>query len=70
MFPRAMNHKEKTVLADIKELGFAYELKFIQSARTAGYVANIPLLKETWSLDSPLTSKRIEVLQNKLKFNK
>ena len=56
MFPRAMNNKEKSMLATIKEYGFAYELKFHQSPYSNGdYMANIPILKETWCLNSPLS---------------
>ena len=58
MFPRAMNNIEKSMLSTIKEYGFAYELKFDNSRFSGGYVADIPLLKETWCLNSPLTEKR------------
>ena len=67
MFPRAMNNKEKKMLATIKEYGFAYELKFRQSPYSDdGYVANIPILKETWCLNSPLSEKHKENIKKKL----
>lgn len=60
MFPRAMNNKEKAMLAIIKEYRLAYELKFMRFPYGDGYYANIPILKETWCLNSPLTDKHRE----------
>ena len=63
-FPRALNNKEKALLATIKEYGFAYELKFISSQYgDGGYYANIPILKETWCLSSPLSKKHREHIE-------
>ena len=62
MFPRAMNNKEKSMLATIKEYGFAYELKFNHSPYGGGYMANIPILTETWCMNSVLSEKHKEVL--------
>ncbi len=45
-----MNQKEKSMLSLIKEYGFSYELKFKNS-----FYANIPILKETWCLNSELS---------------
>jgi len=64
MFPRAMNNKEKSMLATIKEYGFAYELKFNYSPYSGGYIANIPILKETWCMKSPLSEKHKENIKN------
>lgn len=66
MFPRAMNNKEKSMLATIKEYGFAYELKFNKSPFSGGYVANIPILKETWCLNSPLSEQHKVNIKNYL----
>ena len=66
MFPRAMNNKEKSMLATIKEYGFAYELKFNHSPYGGGYMANIPILKETWCMNSPLSDKHRENIKNYL----
>ncbi len=52
MFPRAMNNIEKANLKQIKEAGVAYELKYDHSRWSGGYVANIPSIKETHSLNS------------------
>ena len=60
-FPRSLNNKEKAMMTVIKEFGFAYELKFINShSGGGGYHANIPILKETWCLSSPLPKKHRE----------
>lgn len=64
VFPRAMNNKEKSMLASIKEYGFSYELKFNHSIYSGGYMANIPILKETWCLNSPLSEKQKERIKN------
>ncbi len=45
------------MLATIKEYGFAYELKFDNSPYSGGYMANIPILKETWCMNSELSQK-------------
>ena len=58
MFPRAMNNQEKSRLAEIKELGFAYELKFDYSPRSGGYIANIPALRQTWCLNSKVNKSK------------
>jgi len=60
MFPRGMNNKEKAGLQIIKDSGLAYEIKYNHSPYSGGYVANIPSLKETWSLrfvDAKCTNK-------------
>lgn len=57
MFPRAMNNKEKAMLKDVQSFGFAYELKFLKCYPNGGYAVNIPIMKETWFLDSVLTDK-------------
>jgi hypothetical protein len=46
-----MNQKEKSMLSLIKEYGFFYELKFQKKS----FYANIPILKETWCLNSELS---------------
>jgi hypothetical protein len=66
MFPRAINNKEKAMLATIKEYGFAYELKFDNSPYSGGYMANIPILKETWCMNSELSQKHKENIKNYL----
>jgi len=66
MFPRAMNNKEKSMLATINEYGFAYELKFNHSHYGGGYMANIPILKETWCMNSPLSEKHKENIKKYL----
>jgi hypothetical protein len=52
IFPRAMNNTEKENLKQIKKSGLAYELKFDNSPWSGGYVANIPSIKETHSLNN------------------
>ena len=67
-FPRSMNNIERSMLAQIKEYGFAYELKYIYTLLGGGeYVANIPMLKETWSLSSLLSKKHRERVEAFLK---
>lgn len=48
------------MLATIKEYGFAYELKFNKSPYSGGYMANIPILKETWCMNSQLSERHKE----------
>lgn len=66
MFPRAMNNKEKAMLATIKEYGFAYELKFNNGPSSGGYMANIPVLQETWCMNTALSEKHKENIKNYL----
>jgi len=66
MFERPMNNKEKSILKTIKEYGFAYELKFYHGQ----YFANIPILKETWGMNSPLSEKKHKYIKEYLKNQK
>lgn len=62
VYPRGMNKVEKSTLATIKEFGFAYELKFYNG----GYYANIPIIKETWCLNSRISEKDREQIKSYL----